>query len=152
MNQKSVIIREANGLVMKFFTLSNAALIVLLALLYNSGLINMQTILLILASTCLVCTVYLFYLFYGNKTCIISISDDSLKFPLNEEGKPVEVSLSISEIAYFETRFNKIILHDIHNNTFSIMLDHIKSERKRWEIKELLKQHIKLQNKLAKAV
>ncbi|GEM_PF-3525723 len=152
MNQKSVIVRDGNELMIKIFTLSGTALILILAFLYYSNAVNLQTLLLIFIIACLIASVYCFYLFYKNRVCVVSVTENSLKFPLNEEGKPVEeLNLPISEIAFFETRFNKIIVHDIHKNAFSIPLDHVKSDRKRWEIKELLRQHIQ-QQKFEKAI
>lgn len=152
MNQKSVTVHVGSELMMKIFTLSGAALILMLALLYYSSVVNFQATLLIFICSCLLSSLCFIYIFYKNRICVLSVTEDNLKFPLSEDGKPVEeLNLPISQIAFFETRFNKIIVHDIHNNSFSIPLDRVKSDRKRWEIKELLRQHIQ-QQRFEKAV
>lgn len=143
MSQKSVTIHKENGLEIKLFTIFAVVFVILLAFFYYNNLIDTQTGLLIVSLTSLASVGVLSYLFFSNPTCIITIDDQNLTFPLHRGGKSEEISLSIADIDYFETRFNKIIIHDIHQKTFFIALDRVKCENKRWEVKELLRTHLR---------
>lgn len=72
---------------------------------------------------------------------IITISDGFL-FINNQDEKSNNFKLPCNEIKFFETKFNEIIFYANNNERFSVKLDGIKSDKKRWEIKELLRQHV----------
>lgn len=73
---------------------------------------------------------------------IITISDGFLFINNKNEKSKINFKLPCNEIKFFETKFNEIVFYANNNEKFSVKLDGIKSDKKRWEIKELLRQHV----------
>lgn len=61
---------------------------------------------------------------------------------INEPSGGEEINLPLTDIQYFETRFNEIVFHTNQDEVITLKLNRISCETKRWEIKEFLKEHI----------
>lgn len=147
MDQKSILVKRESGFVAKFCMLLTAIQLILLAYSYSkSALFDYRYIFITLSSVTLICIIV--NIINNKKTCFLQIKDNYLKISRSRE-KLEDISIQINEIAYFETRFNKIIIYDTHSNAYSVNLDHIKSDKKRWEIKETLRQLGSCQQKVS---
>ncbi|MFC5284645.1 hypothetical protein [Pedobacter alpinus] len=77
----------------------------------------------------------------------IYINDDEICFTKKDQNDTV--SLKFEGLDYFETRFSKIIFSTKSEEKIEMELNRIADEKKRWQLKEFLKDHLK-QNKDSK--
>lgn len=96
----------------------------------------------ILYSFIIVSVITLFFFVKKKDNQLISINDGFLVINESKNKSQNNIKLSCEEIKFFETRFNEIIFHHTNNEKFSVKLDGIKCDKKRWEIKEFLRQHV----------
>lgn len=147
MNQKSVTIERENGLLTRFLVFSTAAQLLYLGFVLKSSNIfeNKGTL---LAFAILIPCSLISILLCRKKTCFLYISDNHVCVS-QKKGNQDDIRLPLDDIAYFETRFNEVIIYDTNLHPHIIRLDFIRSEKKRWEVKELLRQYLP-QNTLQK--
>ncbi|ADY52064.1 hypothetical protein Pedsa_1503 [Pseudopedobacter saltans DSM 12145] len=138
MDQKQILITRESVVSTKICMLLTSIQLILLAYFYSKNDLFDQRYLFILLS-CITLIFIVINIIKNKKTCFLKIEDDYVKISRKRE-KLEDISIKTNEIAYLETKFNRIIIHDTHSNIHSVNLDHIKSEKKRWEIKEILRQ------------
>jgi hypothetical protein len=71
----------------------------------------------------------------------IYLTDDEIWF--KEKNQSETVCLKFERLDYFETRFSEIIFCTKEEQKVVMHLNRIKDEKKRWEIKEFLRNHIR---------
>jgi hypothetical protein len=70
----------------------------------------------------------------------IYLNDDEIWF--KEKNLNETVCLKFEKLNYFETRFSQIVFFTKEEEKVVMQLNKIKDEKKRWEIKEFLREHI----------
>ncbi len=83
----------------------------------------------------------LYYLQNIEEPNYIYLDDDEIRFKEKSQNEPV--CLKFEKLDHFETRFSEIIFCTKEAEKVVMQLNKIKDEKKRWEIKEFLKLHIK---------
>lgn len=94
--------------------------------------------------TLLICSfivIFCFYKLYVQKEQnYIFINNDEIWFKHQLQNKTV--CLKFNTLDYFETRFSEIVFSTKQEQKVVLKLNGIADEKKRWEIKEFLKNHI----------
>ncbi|MDA9555806.1 hypothetical protein N9R54_06200, partial [Pelobium sp.] len=71
----------------------------------------------------------------------IYLTDDEVWF--KEKDQNETICLKFEKLDYFETRFSEIVFCTKEEEKVVMQLNQIRDEKKRWEIKEFLRNHIK---------
>lgn len=92
-------------------------------------------------SFCSLVTVFsLYHLYKEKKSDYIYLTDDEIWF--KEKSQNETVCLKFESLNHFETRFSEIIFFTTAAEKMVMPLNAIGDEKKRWEIKEFLRNHI----------
>lgn len=138
MNQKPILIQRESVFLTKFCILLIAIQLILLAYFYSrDNLHEYSELFITLFSGAVICMII--NMVKNKKTWFLKIEDDFLKISRKQENLE-DISIKTNEISYLETKFNKIIIYDLHSTPHTVRLDHIRSEKKRWEIKEAIRR------------
>ncbi len=97
----------------------------------------------LLYSFVLVSLVTLFFLLKKKEEELFTIDEGYLVIHKAINKNQSNQKLAFEDIKFFETRFNEIVFYDVNDQKFSVKLDDIKSDKKRWEIKEFLRRHVR---------
>ncbi len=133
------------------YTLSKNSLISLLmissALAITSFFLNFQQIIteinfyLFFFLCSLIAVFSLYHLSKEIENSYIYINDDVIWF--KEKKSKETICLKFETLDYFETRFSEIIFCTKEEEKIVLKLNCVADEKKRWEIKEFLKSHVK---------
>lgn len=89
----------------------------------------------------LMATFSLYQIYKVKEPNYIYLTDDEIWF--KDKNQNETVCLKFDVVDHFETRFSEIIFCTKEEQKVVMQLNEIKDEKKRWEIKEFLKEHIK---------
>ena len=89
----------------------------------------------------LMATFSLYQIYQVKEINYIYLTDDEIWF--KDKNQNETVCLKFDVVEHFETRFSEIIFCTKEEQKVVMQLNEIKDEKKRWEIKEFLKEHIK---------
>jgi hypothetical protein len=89
----------------------------------------------------LIATFSLYQITKVKESNYIYLTDDEIWF--KDKNQNETVCLKFDVVDHFETRFSEIIFCTKEEQKVVMQLNEIKDEKKRWEIKEFLKEHIK---------
>ncbi|WP_442796208.1 hypothetical protein [Pelobium manganitolerans] len=70
----------------------------------------------------------------------IYLNHEEILFKRDKDSE--EVCLKFDGLAYFETRFSEIVFSTKEAEKFVLPLNYISNEKKRWQIKEYLREHL----------
>ncbi|MBD3748646.1 MAG: hypothetical protein IE931_04040 [Sphingobacteriales bacterium] len=83
----------------------------------------------------------LYHLYQSKEPDYIYLTEEEIWF--KEKVQNETICLKYDHLAYFETRFSEIIFCTKEEEKVILPLNSIKDEKKRWEIKEFLRNHIR---------
>lgn len=83
----------------------------------------------------------LYHLYQSKEPDYIYITEEEIWFREKEQNETI--CLKYDRLAYFETRFTEIIFCTKEEEKVILPLSSIRDEKKRWEIKEFLRNHIR---------
>lgn len=89
----------------------------------------------------LLTTFSLYQIYKVKEPNYIYLTDDEIWF--KDKNQNETVCLRFDVVDHFETRFSEIIFCTKEEQKVVMQLNEIKDEKKRWEIKEFLKEHVK---------
>lgn len=132
---------ERNNL-LKYYSFFIILLIILASYFHYSNIFIENLPDYLLYSFVIVSLMTLFFLVQKKEEELFTIADGFLIIHESKSKNQIHQKLAFEEIKFFETRFNEIVFHRLDNEKFSVKLDDVKSDKKRWEIKEFLRQHV----------
>ncbi|MBU0696299.1 MAG: hypothetical protein KKE39_07205 [Bacteroidetes bacterium] len=83
----------------------------------------------------------IYHLYTKKSTDYIYLTEDEIWF--KEKDQNETICLKYAHLEYFETRFSEIIFCTKEEEKMVMTLNSIRDEKKRWEIKEFLRNHIR---------
>ncbi|MEO5910541.1 MAG: hypothetical protein ABIP95_06610 [Pelobium sp.] len=124
-----------------FIFLASAAAITVAAYFLSYSLLISELSAYIIYSFSLLVTVFsLYHLYKEKKSDYIYLTDEEIWF--KEKNQNQTVCLKFTNLNHFETRFSEIIFFTTSAEKMVMPLNAIGDEKKRWEIKEFLRNHI----------
>jgi len=128
---------------LKFYSIFLILLISLTFYVHYSGIFIENLPNYLLYSFVLASLVTLYFLIKKKQEELFTIDEGFLVIHKPSTREQSDQKLAFEEIKFFETRFNEIVFYSLNDEKFSVKLDDIKSDKKRWEIKEFLRQHVR---------
>lgn len=95
----------------------------------------------IYTSSFVMATFSLYQIYKVKEPNYIYLTDDEIWF--KDKNQDETVCLKFDRVDHFETRFSEIIFCTKGEQKVVMQLNEIRDEKKRWEIKEFLREHIK---------
>lgn len=83
----------------------------------------------------------IYHLYQSKEPDYIYLTEEEIWFREKEQNETI--CLKYDHLAYFETRFSEIIFCTKEEEKVILPLNSIRDEKKRWEIKEFLRNHIR---------
>jgi len=83
----------------------------------------------------------LYQIYQVKESNYIYLTDDEIWF--KDKNQNETVCLKFDVVDHFETRFSEIVFCTKEEQKVVMQLNEIRDEKKRWEIKEFLKEHLK---------
>lgn len=142
--EKTIYIRYDNCLFLKnsfFIALIASGAIVATSFAFNYFQFFNQESFYFTLSVCLILLIIaVYHLFTQAPNQYISINDDEISFKQSKADE--EICLKFEGLDYFETRFSEIIFSTKQQEKIRLSLKQIQNEKKRWEIKEFLRERV----------
>jgi len=133
---------ERNNL-LKYYSLFTILTIIITSYFHYSNILKENFPNYLLYSFSVINLITLFFLARKKEEELFTIDNGFLIIHNPKSKYQSNQKLAFEEIKFFETRFNEIIFCRLDDERFSVKLDDIKSDKKRWEIKEFLRQHVR---------
>ncbi|MBK0382614.1 hypothetical protein I5M32_06525 [Pedobacter sp. SD-b] len=124
-----------------YAVLLSATVLAGISLILNFSLIITELSSYLILSMCsLVAAISIFKLYKEQEQNYIYINHDEIWF--KQQMQSETVCLKFTKLDYFETRFSEIIFSTKEEEKVVLKLNKIADEKKRWELKEFLRNHI----------